>query len=405
MSLFLRNTAICLTIIALFNACDTVTKPDILLNTGKPLPTIMHVPVGGSAVLDLTIAVNSAAQVSIAKNARRGLLNFEEGRFIRYSTQSPYFANGEDAFILKIDGVETTIKVKYITPNSADISCDMGAFLDKINTDKNTPISINVLENDTFCNRADLASFHVLTQPKHGEIKVQGTTLTFTPEKDFVGEDKVIYTISGRSFTQDNSVAEVIFTVKNGDFCQNTVNSDFFKWIPPPLSINAVLDVLSNDELCKSPKITLFIDAQPQFGNAKIDKNRIIYTLNPNTNKPTIDAFKYGIKDSLNKTIGTANITLTAICSLQLNDDSAEFNANSGAYFSYRILDNDTICNANVNNLAIIKTPVNGTANYQTSGIIFYTPNPNFKGLDSFRYSLTDEIGTIFSASAKIKVN
>jgi large repetitive protein len=402
---FLKTLILGLSIAATFIHCDTVTNPDFIPVTGRPLPTIMYVPSGGSALLDLTIAVNSASQVSIAKNARRGLLNFEEGRFIRYSTQSPFFLNGEDTFILKIDGEETTIKVKIVTPKTNTINCEMGAFLDKGTTTINTPISINVLENDTFCNTADLTTFHVLTQPKHSELKRSGSTLTFTPEKDFIGEDKIIYTISGRGFTQQNSVAEVVFTVNDDKFCQIEVNPDFYKWVPTTLTKTVSLDVLANDKLCKLTKFSLFIETMPKLGNAKIENNKIIYTLNSNNIKANFDELKYGIKDSIGATIYMANVSINAICSMQLNDDYAEWTASSIAYYSYRVLDNDTICNANLNNLNFTQKPVNGTVDYRTSGIVFYTPNPNFKGLDSFRYTLNDDIGTLFSALAKIKVN
>jgi large repetitive protein len=402
---FLKTLILGLSITATFIHCDTVTNPDFIPITGRPLPSIMYVPSGGSALLDLTIAVNSASQVSISRNARRGLLNFEEGRFIRYSTQSPFFLNGEDTFILKIDGEETTIKVKIVTPKTNTINCEMGAFMDKGTTAINTPISINILENDTFCNTADLVTLRIVTQPKHGALTRSGSTLTFTPEKDFVGEDKIIYTISGRGFTQENSPAEVFFTVNDDKFCQNALNPDFYKWVSSTLTTSVILDVLDNDQLCKLTNFSLFIDLQPKLANAKIDNNKIVYTLNPNNIKTNFDELKYGVKDANGAIIYTTNVSINAICQLELNDDYAEWTASSGAYFPYRVLDNDTVCNANLSSLNFIKKPVNGTVDYRTSGIVFYTPNPNFKGLDSFRYTLNDEIGTLFSALAKIKVN
>ena len=59
-----------LAVFTIFMACDTITNPDIIEVTGKPLPTTLYVPSGGSALIDLTIAVNNASQVSIAQNAR-----------------------------------------------------------------------------------------------------------------------------------------------------------------------------------------------------------------------------------------------------------------------------------------------------------------------------------------------
>jgi hypothetical protein len=281
-----------------FVACDTVENNDIITITGNQLPTVMTVPSGGSALIDLTIAVNSAAQVRIAQNAKNGLLNFEEGRFIRYSAKPYYVVEGIDSFILTFDDRQLNIKVNIIPSFSGPTSCETGVLTDNVNVDINKPIDFNVLKNDTFCNGVDLGTFHVIIPPKNGVLTGKTGLLTFTPNKDFVGTDKAIYGVSGRARTQEGGAAEIFFTVNDPNNCFVTLNDDQYLCTLTAAKPSVVLDVLSNDVLCKVPKSSLFIKQQPRLGTAKIENNRIVYTSNNINTGINSDFIGYGLRDS-----------------------------------------------------------------------------------------------------------
>ena len=281
-----------------FVACDTVENNDIVTITGKQFPTAMTVPSGGSALIDLTIAVNSAAQVRIAQNAKNGLLNFEEGRFIRYSTKPYYVVEGIDSFILTFDDRQLNIKVKIIPLITSPTSCETGVLMDNVTTDINKPIDFDVLKNDTFCNGVDLSTFHVAIPPKNGTLTGKNGVLTFTPNKDFVGTDKAIYGVSGRRASQEGGVAEIFFTVNDPNNCFVTLNDDQYLCTLTLTKPSVVLDVLNNDILCNIPKSSLFIKQQPRLGTAKIENNRIVYTLTNINVGINSDFIGYGLRDS-----------------------------------------------------------------------------------------------------------
>jgi hypothetical protein len=400
---FWQTTFLCCAIIALFNACDTITTPDIITVTGKPLPTVMYVPSGGSALLDLTIAVNSAAQVSIAQNARNGLLSFEEGRFIRYSAKTPFLIDGEDLFILKFDEKETIIKV-VIVNNSK--SCEVGILSDKATTNVNKPISLNLTANDLFCNSPDLTTFFIVTPPKNGQLTTRGGTITYTPNKDFIGTDKIVYTVSGRGFTQESGVAEVLIDVKDPNNCFTSLTGDAYAWASTAANPSLVIDVLENDALCNLLKNSLFIELQPKYGSAKIENNKLTYTTTAaNFATGNFELIRYGLRDS-SGTSFTATVFIQLFCAVKLVDDYAEWTRNATTpSYTFNILNNDTLCIANTPTISFTKKPTNGTISLSPNLSAIYTPNTGFKGLDSFKYSLIDNIGIIRSANVRTKVN
>lgn len=395
-----------LAVFTLFMACDTITNPDVIEVTGRPLPTTLYVPSGGSALIDLTIAVNNASQVNIAQNARNGLLNFEEGRFIRYSTKSPYLVEGEDSFILKFDEKETVIKVVIFTSSSKSMSCEVGIIGDKVQTSINKPVSINVVSNDLFCNGADLTSFLMVIPPKNGQITTSGSTITFTPNKDFVGVDKLIYTVSGRGFTQENGVAEVVIEVNNPNNCFPSLENEAYLWASNAPNPSVIIDVLANDAVCKLAKSSLFIDLLPKYGTVSIDNNKLIYTTSsPNFKANNFELIKYGLRDSSGVTY-TASVFIQLFCATKLVDDYAEWTPNAAKpSYIFDIFSNDSTCNINLSTVVLSKKAANGMVSFSPSFLAIYTPNAGFKGLDSFRYSLVDNIGVVRSANVKTKIN
>ena len=395
-----------LAVFTIFMACDTITTPDIIEVTGKPLPTTLYVPSGGSALIDLTIAVNNAAQVSIAQNAKNGLLNFEDGRFIKYTTKSPYLVEGEDFFILKFDEKETTVKVIILATPLKSTSCEVGIIGDKAVTTANKPVSINVVSNDLFCNGADLTAFFVVISPKNGQITTSGSTITFTPNKDFVGTDRLIYTIAGRGFTQENGVAEVEFEVNDPNNCSISISNDAYLWASNAANPTFIMGVLDNDVVCKLSKSSLFIDLLPKYGTVSIDNNQLVYTTSsPNFKSNNFELIRYGLRDSSGATY-TASVFIQLFCAAKLVDDYAEWTPNAAnPSYTFNIFSNDSTCNINLSTAVLSKKPVNGVVSFSPSFSAIYTPNIGFKGLDSFRYSLVDNIGIVRSAKVKTKVN
>ena len=91
-------------------------------------------------------------------------------------------------------------------PRPQDAACDIGAFefgplppvavSDTATTSANTPVTINVLANDTDPNPTDILTVTMVTMPVNGIAVISGTThVTYTPNTNFSGQDVFTYTV------------------------------------------------------------------------------------------------------------------------------------------------------------------------------------------------------------------
>jgi Bacterial Ig domain len=370
------------------------------------LPKTMYVREGASAVMNVNAFVNTTTQISIAKNAINGVVNLDKGNFLYYAPKST-ISSGIDSFSIKINDKVNSIKVVVLSKVTSTIPCELGAMLDKTISDKNKPVSIDVLANDMFCVGADLTTFKIVAQPTNGKLTVSGTTLTFTPNTNFVGIDKAIYMISGLNGTQINTSAEVYFIITDPTLCQISIKPVYLKWSPSATATSLTIDVISKNELCNLPKNSLLISSPPQNGTAKIVNSRIVYTPNSTTPTTQTEVISFAFRDSLGGTYNSFVQIDPDICVPKLLSDYAEWTVSATTpSYTFDVLANDTLCTAS--KFSISQQPYSGTATIDKTSSkfkIIYTPNAGFKGLDAFIYSATDDMGMIFSGNVKVKVN
>lgn len=78
----------------------------------------------------------------------------------------------------------------HVTVKNTPIAND-----DVVLTDRDQPITIAILANDTDTDNKPL-SIQSVTTPAHGTVTIQGTNVIYTPAKDYVGSDTFTYTIT-----------------------------------------------------------------------------------------------------------------------------------------------------------------------------------------------------------------
>jgi Bacterial Ig domain/Fibronectin type III domain len=151
----------------------------------------------------LTItAVTQGAHGTIATN----------GTALTY-TPAANFA-GTDAFTYTVTdgqgGTATATVSLTVTPvNDAPL-----AAADTATTPKSTPVTIAVLANDRDPD-GDPLTISVFTQGAHGTVTSNGSTLTYTPVKDYTGTDAFSYTV--RDSKGSTASAAVSVTITNPD--------------------------------------------------------------------------------------------------------------------------------------------------------------------------------------------
>ncbi|MBK8535620.1 MAG: choice-of-anchor D domain-containing protein [Candidatus Competibacteraceae bacterium] len=139
----------------------------------------------------------------------------------------------------------------------------INAVNDTASTAAGTPVSINVLANDTGTG----LSLNQVSRPSNGTAVISGNTVIYTPAASFAGSDSFSYTVTD-SFGQSAS-ATVTVTVNPPGL--NAVNDTASTAAGTPVSIN----VLANDT---GTGLSLNQVSRPSNGTAVISGNTVIYT-------------------------------------------------------------------------------------------------------------------------------
>ncbi|CAN5420100.1 hypothetical protein BH09BAC1_BH09BAC1_00620 [soil metagenome] len=150
-----------------------------------------------------------------------------------------------------------------------------------------------------------------------------------------------------------------------------------------------VLNVLANDSDPNDDSLTVTILNGPLFGSATVDSNEnIIFSPSANFNgRDTIfyqicDNFKSPLCDSAYIVIYVTNAAPNAI------NDVLEVDANNS--ITINVLTNDSDPNEQLIFITAISTPGYGEVEDLGNGLLRYTPNAGYFGVDSFYYVICD---------------
>jgi hypothetical protein len=169
---------------------------------------------------------------------------------------------------------------------------------DAVKTNKNTPVVINVLNND-YDTEGDSLTVIAVTQPSNctAVINPDGT-VTYTPDPGFVGTDSFTYTI--RDSNGDTSTATVYIIVNDVSEAKNDKMT---------IGKNGTLtgSVASNDHQTENNTFSLI--SGPRHGSLSFKADgTFTYTPDPGFNG--VDTFVYSITDPSGH-ISTATVTIS----------------------------------------------------------------------------------------------
>jgi len=156
------------------------------------------------------------------------VMNPLDGTYTYTPTGTNYF--GIDTFIYTLsayDGEVTRTDTALVTITIANVNDAPVAADDSANTNEDTPVTINVLANDSDPDGNALTVTGV-TQPANGSVVINGgTTVTYTPNSNWNGVDTFTYTISdGNGGTDTATVTVTVAAVADADLVlTKTVNN------------------------------------------------------------------------------------------------------------------------------------------------------------------------------------
>ena len=296
----------------------------------------------------------------------------------------------------------------YFTENKGQWSSDIHyraefSFDDINNTLINTPVSGNVLTNDS---DPDGDSFTVTTNtnPSNGSVVINPDgTYTYTPNTGYTGEDTFTYTIC------DNGVPGPLCDVATVTIHVIPVTTENNPPIANPdnavtlINVPVGGNVLVNDGDPDGDNIILNTTpiSNPTNGSVVLNPDgSYIYT--PNNNFVGVDVFTYEIcDDGVPSLCDQTTVTITVLHNPNGPDNDPPFAADD-AYLTPvntpvggDMLDNDFDPNGDpiAVNTTPVSNPANGSVVINSDGTFTYTPNPGYIGPDQFVYEICDNGG------------
>ncbi|MEA5539546.1 Ig-like domain-containing protein, partial [Limnoraphis robusta Tam1] len=266
-------------------------------------------------------------------------------------------------------------------PNAVDDSATTGF---------NTPITLNVLGNDTDPEGNSLSIADIQQDTDNGgQVVIENGQLIYTPPAGFTGNDSFSYTISDGQGGTDTAI--VTITVEEpANTAPDAVNDERSTRSDTAITIN----VLGNDSDPENDPLEISSFEATSTNGATITRSQnaqaLVYT--PPAGFSGTDSFTYTISDG-NGGTDTATVTIN------VETDQTLIAANDTA-----TTDQDT--NVTINVLANDVDPENdpleistfeatsdngGTITRSENGeALVYTPPAGFSGTDSFTYEVTD---------------
>jgi VCBS repeat-containing protein len=285
----------------------------------------------------------------------------------------------------------------YVGPNTAPAASD-----DNYTTDEDTPLTGNVLSNDSDVDGTALTAVKV-SDPAHGTLTLNSNgDFTYTPAPNYNGTDSFSY--KANDAIADSNVVLVTITVNavndapiitQGSATGVTMSED---------GAPTLFSLTLNATDAEGNTLTWSISTPAANGTASASgtgaSKAIGYT--PNANYAGSDSFAVQVSDGNGGTdIIIVNVTVSPVNDAPVAaGDSSTSNEDTPATIT--VLANDSDPDGDALTVSIVTGPSKGQATVNADGTITYTPNANATGADSFTYTVSD--GTTSSSAATVNI-
>ncbi len=308
-------------------------------------------------------------------------------------TPDPDF-NGTDTITYVISdgegGTDTAIVNVTVNPvNDAPVAVD-----DVATTPEDTPITLNVLNNDSDVDGDPLIVTGATSPDGQVTINPDGT-VTFTPDPDFNGTTTVTYTISdGNGGTATATVTLTVDPVNDApvatpDIAQTDEDTP------------VIVSVLDNDTDVDGDPLTITAASAPN-GTVVINADgTVTYTPDPDFNGT--DTITYTVSDGNGGfATTTATVTVNPVNDVPVAVDDI-VSTPEDAPVTIPVLGNDTDADGDPLTVTEATSP-NGTVTINPDGTITFTPDPDFNGPTTITYTVSDGNGGTATATVTVDV-
>jgi len=265
---------------------------------------------------------------------------------------------------------------------------------DSATVDEDGAVLIDVLANDS--DPEGQALTLVSTDgATHGSLAIEAGQVRYTPQADWFGDDAFSYVV--RDAAGNTATGSVTVTVRS-------IN-DLPLARPDTAQVAAggsvLIDVLANDSDPEGTALTLLDAAGASHGTLAIENGQVRYT--PEAGFAGADSFSYRIADADSGEAGTTVSVAVLVSNLPplARGDSATLDEDGSVLLD--VLANDSDPETGPLSLVEVGAPSHGRA-FIEAGRIRYTPDADWHGSDSFRYTVADALGATADAVVELTV-
>ncbi|NOJ20792.1 tandem-95 repeat protein, partial [Vibrio jasicida] len=352
---------------------DAPVAVDDIATTDEDTPVTIDVLPNDTDLDNDTLTI-----VSASVPIEQGIVEIVDGKLV--FTPAENF-NGEATITYVVsDGEltdEATVSVTVNPVNDAPIAND-----DSATTDEDTPVTIDVLPNDTDVDGDTLTIVNASVPAEQGTVEIVDGKLVFTPAENFNGEATISYTVSDGALEDEAEVSVIVNPLNDAPTTENAIPSQVLSEDFAEYTIN-LNDAFSDVDDADS-ELTFSVS-----GNSNIQVSIVdgIATITPTADWNGSEELTFTAKDPSGLEVSqTVDFTVNAVADIVA--DSADIVEDTPTILD--VLDNDSFEGQSpVVSVEAGNGPANGSVVVNNDGTITYTPNQDYNGADEFTYTVT----------------
>jgi hypothetical protein len=326
---------------------------------------------------------------------------------------------GEPKLVFTVDGGTAIVDTRDVIDNMATDNADPDPVNDVVTISENQATIIDALANDGTLdglNRVDsdgnVLSLKSVGDATHGSVKIREGQLIYTPDYNYSGSDSFNYTvIDGQGGSAQGNVTITITGVNSAP----VVVADSYSLIEG--SAATVMDLTANDTDVEGDTLSV-VSIKGSYDGFVTNFGGVVKYQLANPTWTGVDVFTYYVSDgekdgsdNLILTEGQVTVTVEAKNNIPIAvDDTLTLLEDSDSIqVDVLLLDSDADSTgyggSGTDTLAIesFTNAEHGTVR-MFGEYLFYTPDENYVGSDSFDYTITDLSGAEATASVDLTV-
>jgi len=265
---------------------------------------------------------------------------------------------------------------------------------------EDTPTVIDALANDINALQPGFAPV-IVNAPSHGQVTINPSnpdlgqlgSFSYTPDKDWYGEDTFTYKLSDSRV--DSNLATVTLTVTPVNDAPVVADSA----VTLAEDATVTIDLLSLAVDVDSRTLASVIVSDPAHGSlGRNTDGNWVYT--PDGNYNGTDSFTYKVNDGeLDSNLATVTLDITPVNDAPTAGDQS-LTADEDTPITGSLLAVAADIDSTLLQGRIVAGPQHGQVSVAADGSFTYTPDANYNGADSFTYKVND--GELDSAIATV---